>query len=59
MGEKETADWKRIFAENCQDWDPAHKQRYINIANDPEDIDKEELESAKELVEEISGKRPT
>ena len=52
-----TTKWKKLFhINNCGDWDPRHVQRYLNIPNDPEEIDEEEYESAKELIAEINGK---
>ena len=56
MSEKNyTEDWKRLFRDNCLDWDPHLQQRYINICNDPTAVDKEEFDSCKELVQEING----
>jgi len=53
-----TLRWKRLYQKNCANWDDAQKRRYLNIVNDPEDVDEIELESAIELIQEINGKPP-
>jgi hypothetical protein len=53
-----TAQWKRLFQKNCAHWDARDRGRYVNIPNDPEDIDAEELQACRELIEEINGKPP-
>lgn len=52
-----TEEWKRLFKENCLDWDPMNQQRYLNIPNDREDVDAEELDSCKELIADINSKK--
>jgi len=58
MADTPTAIWRRLFNKNCAHWDDADKRRYINVVNDPEEIDEIELQSARELIEEINGKPP-
>lgn len=50
--------WKRWFRNLCAQWDDADKRRYVNVVNDPEDVDDIELESARELIEDINVKLP-
>ena len=59
MADEITLRWKRLFQKNCAHWDEANRRRYINVVNDPEEIDEIELQSAIELIVEINGKPPT
>lgn len=52
-----TERWKRLYQKNCSDWPEGLKRRYINVVNDPEDVDELEVESAIELIEEINKKK--
>jgi len=56
--DERTQRWRRLFQKNCAHWDEAQKRQYINIVNDPEEVDEIELESAIELITEINGKPP-
>jgi hypothetical protein len=58
MSDNYTATWKRLFQRNCSHWTPRDRLRYVNIPNDPEDVDAEELEASKELIREINGTDP-
>lgn len=58
MAADHTQLWKKLYQLNCKHWDDAQKRRYLNIPNDPEEIDEIELESARELIQEINGKPP-
>jgi hypothetical protein len=58
MSRENAERWKRWFRNHCAQWDDADKRRYVNVVNDPEDVDDIELESARELIEEINGKPP-
>ncbi len=58
MAEDLTAIWKRLYQKNCTQWSIVDKNRYARIPNDPEDVDAEELQSCRELIEEINGKPP-
>ena len=56
MSDERTLRWRRLFQKNCAHWDDAQKRQYINIVNDPEEVDDIELESAIELIEQINKK---
>ena len=56
MDSELTKKWRELFKKNCSQWNDSDKMRYINIANDPHDIDEEELKSACELIQEINKK---
>lgn len=58
MSDDTTKRWKQLYQKNCKHWDDAQKRRYVNIVNDPEEVDEVELESAIELIQEINGKPP-
>ena len=58
MASELTERWRRLYKKNCAHWDDAQKRRYLNVVNDPEDVDEVELESAIALIEEINGKPP-
>ncbi len=58
MTDETTLRWKRLFQKNCTHWDDANKRRYINVVNDPEEIDEIELQSAIDLITDINGKPP-
>lgn len=56
--DERTQRWRRLFQKNCQAWSDEDKRRYINVVNDPEEIDEIELESAIELIEQVNKKPP-
>ena len=56
MSENHSQRWKRLYQKNCAHWDDAQKRQYLNIVNDPEEVDEIELQSAIELIEEINKK---
>lgn len=58
MSAENTAKWRLLYQKNCADWTPGNKLRYASIPNDQTDIDDDELQSCRELVEEINGKPP-
>lgn len=58
MSEEITRRWKRLYQKNCATWDDSQKRQYVNIVNDPEDVDEVELESSIELIQQINGKPP-
>ncbi len=58
MSEEFTKTWRQLYQKNCLNWTPGNKLRYASIPNDQTDIDAEELQSCKELIEEINGKPP-
>ncbi len=55
MSEEIAKRWKTLYHKNCLTWDDAQKRKYLNIVNDPEDVDEIELESALDLIREING----
>ena len=56
--DERTQRWRRLYQKNCAHWDEAQKRQYVNIVNDPEEVDEIELESAIELITQINGKPP-
>lgn len=57
MSEEIAKRWKRLFQKNCMEWNDAQKRQYINIVNDPNDVDEEELASSIELIEDVNKKK--
>ena len=49
--------WKKLFQKNCGHWNEGQKRQYLNIVNDPEEVDEMEIESSIELIEQINGKK--
>jgi hypothetical protein len=49
--------WKKLFQKNCSHWTDAQKRQYLNIVNDPDEVDEIEIESSIELIEKINGKK--
>lgn len=58
MADDNTTKWKRWYHKNCANWSEADKRRYLNVVNDPDEVDDIELESARELIESINKKPP-
>ena len=56
--DERTLRWRRLFKKNCSHWSDEEKRRYLNIVNDPDEIDEVELASAIELIQEINKKPP-
>lgn len=56
MSDANTALWRLLYQKNCTEWTPGNKLRYASIPNDQQDIDDDELQSSRELIEEINGK---
>lgn len=57
MAQNFTEAWKKLFKESCQGWDPRDIQRFLNIPNDPEEVDAEEYAACKELVAEVRARK--
>lgn len=58
MSEQNSQIWKRLFHKNCKEWSPKDQGRYLNVPNDPDDVDDEELQSCRDLIREINRKPP-
>ncbi len=58
MSDERTQRWKRLYQKNCTTWTDEEKRRYINVVNDPDEVDEVELESALELIRQINKKSP-
>ena len=58
MSDSLTERWRRLFKKNCSHWSDEQKRRYINVVNDPDEVDEVELQSAIELIEEVNKKPP-
>ena len=58
MSDERTQRWKKLFRLNCSHWNDEQKRRYINVVNDPDEVDEIELQSAIDLIEEINKKPP-
>jgi hypothetical protein len=56
MSDANTLRWKKLYQKNCGHWTDAQKRQYLNIVNDPEEVDDIELQSSIELIEKINGK---
>ena len=56
MADNHSATWRKLYQKNCTHWDDAQKRRYLNIPNDPDEVDEEELQSCRELIQEINKK---
>jgi len=52
-----SARWIKLYQKNCAHWSDAQKRQYLNIVNDPEEVDEVELQSSIELIEKINGKK--
>ena len=52
-----TLEWRKLFEENCMNWDARNIQRFHNIPNDPDDVTEDELEACKELIYEVNLKK--
>ncbi len=58
MASELTRKWRELFKKNCTTWDDREKLRYLNIPNDPDDIDDDELNAARELILEVNKRPP-
>ena len=58
MSDERTKLWRKLFEKNCAHWDDRERLRFLNIPNDPEEIDEEELQAARDLIREINKKPP-
>ena len=56
MSDESTQRWKKLFRLNCSHWTDEEKRRYINVVNDPDEVDDVELQSAIDLIREINKK---